>query len=384
MASGIIRRHSAGCPSRVGGRCKCKAGYEAWAYLARDGAKVRKTFKRESEAKAWRADALAAANQGALRAVKRDGRTLAAGLREFVDGMREGTVRPKNRERYKPATVRNYDQHLRRRIEPSRLGELRVTDVQRSDVQALVDELLAAGLSASTVNNVLNPIQAFYRRAQDRDEVAHNPTERIDIPAPTSIRPKRIASGAEAARLLAPLRTSDQPIWAAAFYAGLRRGELQALRCRDIDLAESLIHVEWTWDQYEGPVKPKSAAGERIVPLLAVLRGYLSEDLLRTGKGGDNLAFGRAAAEPFVSSTIDNRAQECWEAVGLPTITLHECRHTFASLLIDSGANPKAIQTFMGHSKIQTTFDIYGHLLPGSFEEVRERMDAYLAAGNNV
>ena len=60
-------------------------------------------------------------------------------------------------------------------------------------------------------------------------------------------------------------------------------------------------------------------------------------------------------------------------------ITLHECRHTFASLLIDAGANPKAVQAFMGHSKIQTTFDIYGHLLPGSHEEVRERMDAYLA-----
>lgn len=62
----------------------------------------------------------------------------------------------------------------------------------------------------------------------------------------------------------------------------------------------------------------------------------------------------------------------------LRPITLHECRHTFASLLIDSGANPKAIQSFMGHSKIQTTFDVYGHLLPGSRDEVRERLDAYL------
>jgi integrase len=51
-----------------------------------------------------------------------------------------------------------------------------------------------------------------------------------------------------------------------------------------------------------------------------------------------------------------------------------------ASLLIDSGANPKAIQQFMGHSKIQTTFDVYGHLLPGSYDDIRARMDAYLAA----
>jgi hypothetical protein len=47
--------------------------------------------------------------------------------------------------------------------------------------------------------------------------------------------------------------------------------------------------------------------------------------------------------------------------------------------LIDAGANPKALQTFMGHSNIQTTFDIYGHLLPGSHDEVRSQMDSYLA-----
>jgi integrase len=82
--------------------------------------------------------------------------------------------------------------------------------------------------------------------------------------------------------------------------------------------------------------------------------------------------------KPFVPSTIDNAAQECWAAAVILPITLHEARHTFASLLIDSGANANAVQEFMGHSKIQTTFDTYGHLLPGSRDEVRERMDAYL------
>jgi integrase len=48
--------------------------------------------------------------------------------------------------------------------------------------------------------------------------------------------------------------------------------------------------------------------------------------------------------------------------------------------MIDSGANPKAIQEYMGHSKIQTTFDTYGHLIEGSCDEVRRRMDAYLEA----
>jgi integrase len=78
--------------------------------------------------------------------------------------------------------------------------------------------------------------------------------------------------------------------------------------------------------------------------------------------------------------TIAKRAAKAWAAAGLEPITLHECRHTFASLLIDSGANPTAIQTFMGHSKIQTTHDICGHLVPGCHDEIRAQMDAYLSA----
>jgi integrase len=130
------------------------------------------------------------------------------------------------------------------------------------------------------------------------------------------------------------------------------------------------------------------------VPLLATLRSYLEEELRRTRRRGEELVFGRTVDQAFHASTVDGRAKRAWatandhereaaEAAGrepdlLRSITLHECRHTFASLLIDSGANPKAIQNFMGHSKIQTTFDVYGHLLPGSRDEVRQRMDAYL------
>ena len=98
----------------------------------------------------------------------------------------------------------------------------------------------------------------------------------------------------------------------------------------------------------------------------------------KDGRSGKDFLFGRTPQDPFVASSVNNHAQECWEAVGLRSITMHECRHTFASLLIDAGTNPKAVQTFVGHSKIQTTFDVYGHLFPGSRDEVRRRMDEYL------
>jgi hypothetical protein len=98
------------------------------------------------------------------------------------------------------------------------------------------------------------------------------------------------------------------------------------------------------------------------VPILAILKDDLEATVQRTGRSGEELVFGRASHDVFVSSTVDNRAKAAWSAFNarageeaidgndpnlLIPITLHECRHTFASLLIDAGANPKAIQTFM-------------------------------------
>lgn len=71
--------------------------------------------------------------------------------------------------------------------------------MRRADVQSLADELLACGLAPGTVSNVLNPIQALYRRLIDRDLIAHNPATRIDLPGQRRARAKRIASAAEAA-----------------------------------------------------------------------------------------------------------------------------------------------------------------------------------------
>ena len=219
MAAGIVRRHSPACPSLRDGRCNCGAGYEAWVYLPREKRKVRKTFRRKSEAKAWRADAQSAAARGGLRGTTRDARTLTEALTEFVEGMRAGTIRPKGRERYKPNTIRSYDRAVRVHIAPSKIGDLKVRDMQRSDLQGFADELLALGLSVGTVSNIFNPIQAFCRRAVDRGEQPVNPAEGIDLPNGTSQRPARIASAAEAATLLVRAATGGP--------AGLGHGVLR-------------------------------------------------------------------------------------------------------------------------------------------------------------
>ncbi|HEX3735753.1 MAG TPA: site-specific integrase [Solirubrobacterales bacterium] len=250
--------------------------------------------------------------------------------------------------------------------------------------------MLAGDLAASTIRNTVNPLQAIYRHAARRELVAVNPTRELELPIARGRR-DRIATPVEAKRLLDALPVGDRPVWATAFYAGLRRGELQALRVSDIDLARSEISVQRSWDQQEGPIPPKSKAGTRTVPILGVLREFLES---RVSPGNDDLVFGRTRAEPFNPKTLSDRSKRAWvtsnqreaeaaereggEPILVRPMTLHECRHTFASLLIDAGVNPKAIQEFMGHATIEETFSRYGHLMPGTRNQARELVDAYM------
>ena len=66
----------------------------------------------------------------------------------------------------------------------------------------------------------------------------------------------------------------------------------------------------------------------------------------------------------------------------LEAITLHEARHTFASLMIAAGVNARALCAYMGHASVTITYDRYGHLMPGNEDEAAELLDTYLERAN--
>ena len=220
------------------------------------------------------------------------------------------------------------------------------------------------------------PLRVIFRRAVARGDLAVNPTTGLELPAVEGRR-DRIASPLEAETLLGALPDRDRALWATAMYAGLRRGELLALRWEDVDLAAGVIHVERSWDAKEGVVAPKSRAARRTVPIAGVVREHLVQHALRSGRRS-GLVFGTSAAHPFTPSNIRKRANAIWSRAGLDPIGLHECRHTFASLMIAAGVNAKALSAYMGHSSVTITYDRYGHLMPGNETEAAELLDEYL------
>nr|MDQ3092397.1 site-specific integrase [Actinomycetota bacterium] len=218
------------------------------------------------------------------------------------------------------------------------------------------------------------------RDAEAHGQVMVNPTTGLQLPASRGKR-ERIATPAEAVLLLEAVPLGDRALWATALYGGLRRGELAALRWTDLDLAAGILRVERSWDfggaADEELVAPKSSSGSRRVPIPAVLRDELLEHRLRQGRE-EGLVFGRGADRPFEPSGVSRRAQTAWKTAELEALTLHEARHTFASLMIAAGVNAKALSSYMGHASITITLDRYGHLMPGNEEEAAALLDAYL------
>lgn len=131
------------------------------------------------------------------------------------------------------------------------------------------------------------------------------------------------------------------------------------------------------------------------MPIAATLRDYLDQHLLAV-EWSEGLVFGASAVSPFSPTPVRDRAYAAWgwsrvrmrgagdnwrkaRPDALERITMHECRHTFASLMIAAGANAKALSTYMGHSTVAFTLDKYGHLMPGNEDEAAGKLDAYLA-----
>jgi integrase len=300
---------------------------------------------------------------------------------EWLAGVRSGAIRSRSRRVYKPSAIRSIDNALRLRVLPV-FGRERLSQVSRPRLQRWISTLIEDGLNPSTVRNTLTALRVLYRHAFEFGVVYENPTVGLKLPALERHEPRFVPPDV-AATLLAALPAEDRAIWATAFYAGLRRGELWALRVGDVDLDDRIIRVRHSEDVIEGQITPKSEAGYRPIPVPEKLAAILGEYLARL-RGGmepkpDDRVFPGERADRFSASALLKRSRRRWEETGLELVGLHDCRHTYASFGIAAGWNPKTLQTYMGHSSIQVTYDIYGHLFPGSEAEAAALLDDYLS-----
>ena len=394
--TGISERHSRSCRSHDGGKCNCTPSIRAFVYDRKTGAKVRKTFTgpgATTAAKRWRTDASSQQNNG--KAITPSRLTFRQAAEQWLEGAKAEppTILNRSKEPFKPSALREYERNLKNHLLDD-FGAHRLDEIRRGDLQHFIDRLVGKGLSGSKIRNIIIPVRVIYRHALQRDIVSVNPTTYLQMPKPSQPR-ERAADATEAAALLGALPADDQALWATAFYAGLRRGELQALQFDDIDLATGIIHVHRAWDEVAGMIEPKSAKGVRTVPIIAILRDYLDQRKANTGRSGSQFVFGSKPDRPFVPRQVRDHANKAWGAENakrakkkqkldpLVPIMLHECRHTFVSLMYDAGFSLEQIGPYVGHSSAYMT-ERYAHLLRGHEDRTRQRLDDYFALADTA
>lgn len=330
-----------------------------------------------AEARAWRVDALARLQAGTLSANR--GLLVRDAVTEFVAGMESGAIRTRSGRPYKPSAVAGYRRDLLGRVLPA-FGARHLREVTLPDVQRWADTLAADGLAPSSVRNVVTAMRSLYAWALPRGHATANPTRGIRLPTGEQAR-DRIASRSEAAQLVAALPPRDQAALGLALYAGLRLGELLALEWSAVDLDAGTIRVVRAWDpQAQLYVEPKSRAGHRTVPIAGRLRVLLDDHRVLTDHRNGLLFRGRDGVRPPVPNALRGRMRTAWADAQLTPLGLHEARHTYASMMIAAGCNPKTLSTFMGHASIVITLDRYGHLFPGCEDEAGALLDVYLSA----
>lgn len=250
---------------------------------------------------------------------------------------------PKTRECYTRIHALLSDLH------PVALADLRPDDIQC----ALIRIEAAAGSRQSQLAYTL--LSGALARAVRSGHISCSPMSAIDKPEHTG-QPGRAMSSADWAAIEPEL--AADPALALCAYAGLRRGEVLALRRGDIDLSAGLIRIRRQRVRVGGRLitsAPKSAAGIRDVPIMPELRPILA--------AACRLLLPSAPICPCSPETLARRWRSAQLRAGIrQPYRLHDLRHTYATQMVLRGCNVRVLQYMVGHSSLSLTMQTYTHI----------------------
>jgi integrase len=348
---------------------------EAWvaAYTDFEGKRRIRSFERKKDADAFHASVAGELRSG-IHVPDSQSVTVAEAGRLWLQSCETAGL-----ER---STLDYYRQHLERHIVPL-IGAVKLSRLTMPMVRGFEDKL-AVDRSRAMVRKARVALGALLSDAQDRGLVGQNVVKTrgrrrrgqdaradarqngklkvgVDIPSPDEIR-----------AIIAALDDRRRPLLLTAILTGLRISELRGLRWDDVDLKRAELHVRQRADRYNSIGRPKSAAGERVVPLPPTLVSTLRKWKLACPIGELSLVF--PAADGTVQSYVNITRHALTPTLAAGGVAAkygwHSLRHFYASWCInrrvDGGLELpiKVVQARLGHASIQMTANVYGHLFP--------------------
>jgi integrase/recombinase XerD len=260
--------------------------------------------------------------------------------------------------------------HLNAWFGSMRLNEVTEEEVERYATAKRAAKVRDGGLGATSTNKTLATLEAVFATAVRYRLIDRNPADGYRVPGAAK-KTAHLTSAAQILRLLDAARDLDRgrrgreghgrALLATLVFAGLRISEALALTWRDVDLGNGAIRVRGT----------KTENADRTVYLLAPLREELVELKLRRGGERDAYVFGTKSGKKDSPSNVRTRLvapalkaanaalEKAGEEAGPEHLTPHGLRHTFASLLLAIGENPRYVMGQLGHADPTFTLRVY-------------------------
>jgi integrase len=304
-----------------------------------------------------------------------------------------------------PKTLEGYEVACRIHILPA-LGGVRIRDLTSRQIQALHAQKMRDGLATGTRQNIHRTLKRALKQAVAWGELHSNPADVVDSPKARVENEEeetvKALTDAQARQLFAAAEERGDRfrfLYVVAARTGLRQGELLALRWSDLDLDASpasltlgrSLAAKIGGGHYYTPTKRKrqrrrvAILSEAAVALRAQ-RELQAEERAAVGENWqeNGLVFPSTRGTPMSARNLYRRHfKPTLRSAGLPDISFHDLRHTFASIMLyEWGASPRMVQEALGHASIKITMDTYGHLLSTSQPDEIRRIEALLSTSS--
>jgi len=257
----------------------------------------------------------------------------------------------------KPSTIRGYRSQLKAHLLPA-FGSMRLEDITETEIErwraGITSKRKGKEISNKTKNEQLVLMHAIMRRAAKVWRLPRNPVANVDRFRTRHSGDIEVFSPEEVWALVrAAASEIDGTIYLTAAFTGLRRGELLALRWRDVDFEGSTIRVRASYAANQ-LTTPKSGKVRSVpmAPDVALALARLGQRERFTGD--DDFVFAGDSGLPPHGDALSKRYEKALAAGGLRRLRFHDLRHTFGTRMIRE-ADIRRVQEWMGHADIQTT-----------------------------
>lgn len=312
-------------------------------------------------------------------------------LKEYAEEWLENYAKP----HVKQSTYFEYESTLRNHVYPA-IGATPFVRVSREMLKRLIAEKVGAEYSRSYVRNIIVPVREMFNHAIDDGAYTQgNPAMRLgrfnyrrgDGKKVDPLSREELSDMLTAAAENMP---HHYPLLLCAARTGMRAGELAAVKWQDVNFEGRYIEVcrNLSRGELNTPKNHKTRRVDMSLQLTNTLDALFAEtkaDAVRSA-GTNGRAALEAVADSFVFTRPDGRHLDpndlrrqilyrVLEMAKVRRVRFHDLRHTYASLLLQQGESLPYVKDQLGHSSIQMTVDIYGHLVPGANRQAVDRLD---------